>query len=259
MRNLLAVVGKELKQSFGNPASYFTLAIFSFLSGFIFLRLINDFGQDVEHQRQAQLGWLRPLHFTDQVLSPLMLGAAILLMMVIPVLTARTLAAERRDQTLQFLMTAPITPFQIVMGKYLACLFLVLVMTLVVLIYPLLLALLAQEGAVEWRLVFTGWLGLWLAGAAFTAVGLFVSSLTKSPLLACLISWALLLWLWVVGWAASGRSGVNPDVLMALSSMEHLRSFCKGLLDAKDLAYYLTMTGLGLFLTHQSLETTRWR
>ena len=88
---------------------------------------------------------------------------------------------------------------------------------------------------------------------------MFISSLTSSQIIAAFVSWCVLMLLWVIGWAAADNTGLTRDVLSGLSAVEHIRGFTRGLIDMKDLVYYLTLAGFGLFLTQRSLESQRWR
>jgi len=259
MRNISALFFKEIRIYFTTPVAYVALTVFTIVSSFFFLRFLSDFQHRIMIATQMRPEILQYLNFTDQVLQPLFYNTAVILVFVLPFVTMRLIAEERRAKTFELLLTNPITPFQIAAGKFLAALVVVLAMVLLVGIYPLLVWAYATLGAPAWGTVFTGLLGLFLAGAAFTAIGLFVSSLTNSQTVAAAITFCTLLLLWVVGWAASDNSGLTREFLNGMSAIEHIRGFAKGVIDLKDVVYYLSLVFLGLFLTRRTLEAQRWR
>jgi ABC-2 type transport system permease protein len=259
MRNILAIVRKEILQYFTTPVAYVAFAVFTIVSSFFFVRILTGFQRMIMIYSQMRPQELQYMNFTDRVLAPLFFNVVVIFIFVIPFVSMRLIAEERRAHTFELLFTSPVTPFQITLGKYLASLSVVLTMVAVTLVYPLLVSLYAQVGTVAWGTVLTGLLGLFLAGAAFTALGLFISSLTSSQIVAAAITFCALLLLWVVGWAGADNSGTTREVLTAMSAVEHIRGFARGVIDLKDVVYYLSLIGLGLFLTHRSLESLRWR
>lgn len=259
MGNVLAIIRKELRITFTTPVAYVALCVFTLISGFFFTNILGGFNQRIATYAQMRPRMLQYMNFTDQVLQPVFYNVAVIFIFVVPFITMRLIAEERRANTFELLQSCPVTPFQITMGKYLACLVVVLAMVALVTVYPLLVWAFAEVGGPDWPTVGTGLLGVFLAGAAFTAVGLFVSSLTSSQIVAAAITFCTLLLLWVAGWAAGDHTGVTREVLIGLSAVEHIRSFTQGLIDMKDLVYYLSVVLLALFLTRRILEAQRWR
>ncbi len=147
-------------------------------------------------------------------------------------------------------------------GKYLAALAVVAVSIAIVALFPALLSLFAHGvkggAAVEWQTVGTGLLGLFLLGAMCMAVGLFVSSLTESVIVAALVSLIVLLGLWVLTVFSIGAEGPLKDLATGLSASEHLMPFLQGRIELKDLVYYLSFVVLGLWLTDRAIEGHRW-
>ncbi len=259
MRPIIAILRKELRVYFTTPVAYAAFTVFSIVTSFLFLRNLVGFQRQIDINTQLRPHLLQFMNFTDQVLSQLTFQAAVVLVFVVPFVTMRLVAEERRARTFELLMTNPVSPWHIAWGKYLATLVVLAVMLSLTLLYPLLVGLVAQVGGVAWETVGTGLLGLFLLGAAFTALGLFVSALTASPVVAAIITWCVLFLLWVVGWAATENPGATGDVLRALSAIEHIRSFASGALDSRDLVYYLSLCAFGLFMTQRALEAQRWR
>jgi len=144
----------------------------------------------------------------------------------------------------------------VLVGKYLSALTLYGLMIAGTLVYP---AVLAYFARVEWGPLLAGYLGFLLMGALFLAVGLFASSLTENQIVAALITFAVLLMLWIIGWAADFAPAPFNTILTHLSILEHNDTFAKGVLDTKDILYYVDFTVLALFLTLRSLEARRWK
>jgi len=174
----------------------------------------------------------------------------------------RLLADEKRGRTFELLMTSPVRPIAIVAGKYLAALAVMAVSIGIVALFPALLSLFAKGAqggsAVEWQTVGTGLFGLFLLGAMCMAVGLFVSALTESVIVAALVSLIVLLALWVVTLFTVGIEGPLRDLASGMSASEHLMPFLQGRIELKDVVYYLSFVALGLWLTDRAVEGHRW-
>jgi len=213
-----------------------------FLSAFLFL---------------AGLFFYLGVTLTGEASLRVLLGnLAITQLFVLPMLTMRHFAEERRLGTLELLMTAPVSLGAIVLGKWLASLTLCLLMFLGTLVFP---AVLAYYGDPDWGVVFTSYLGLVGVAAAFCAAGLFASSLTDDQVAAGLVGIVLLLPFWLVGRAEALLPEEWADTLRPLSVLVHLDSFNRGVLDSADIFYFIAFTVIFLFLTYRSLESRRWR
>jgi ABC-2 type transport system permease protein len=197
----------------------------------------------------------RELNVTDHVLRNLIGNFSIVLLFLLPLVTMRLFAEERRAGTIELLLTYPVRDGAVLAGKYLAALTLYGVMIAATLVYP---AMLYAFARVEWGPVVTCYLGLLLLGGTFLAVGLFVSSVTENQVVAAVGTIGILLTFWIVGWTADFAGGALGAVLRHLSIIEHNDTFTKGVLDTKDIIYYLNFTALALFLALRSLESRRW-
>jgi ABC-2 type transport system permease protein len=227
---------KELRIYFLSPLAYVFLSACLFLAGLFFYLGVTLTG---EASLRVLLGNL-----------------AITQLFVLPMLTMRHFAEERRLGTLELLMTAPVSLGAIVLGKWLASLTLCLLMFLGTLVFP---AVLAYYGDPDWGVVFTSYLGLVGVAAAFCAAGLFASSLTDDQVAAGLVGIVLLLPFWLVGRAEALLPEEWADTLRPLSVLVHLDSFNRGVLDSADIFYFIAFTVIFLFLTYRSLESRRWR
>jgi ABC-2 type transport system permease protein len=171
-------------------------------------------------------------------------------------LTMRLFAEEKRSGTMELLLTYPLRDGEILAGKFLAALTLYAGILVLTLSYPITVYWFTR---IEWGAVLTGYLGLLLLGGAFLAIGLFVSSTTENQIVAGFGTFGALLTLWLLGWFADSAQGVLRTVIQQGAIIEHMESFAKGVIDTKDLVYYLSVTVFALFLTLRSLESKRWR
>jgi ABC-2 type transport system permease protein len=232
-----AVTRKELYSYLVSPMAYVVTAVFLLVNGFIFFLIIAS------PQAEASL-------------RPLLPTTAFLLLLIIPVLTMRLLAEEKSTGTMELLMTFPVTDSQVVLGKFLATFVVYLLMLAPTLVY---VGVIRAFGGNEWGPLLSAYLGLVLLGASFIAVGMFSSSLARNQIVAGVLGIGLLLLLWVMG-AASSVLGPRLSSLIAyLSLNDHFMNFGQGVIDLKDVVFYLSFIAGALFLTVRVLESSRWR
>lgn len=243
---ILAVARKELRAFFGAPLAWVVLAVLQVIFGYVFLVGLDRF-QDLQPQL-AQ--YPNPPGATEIVVTPVFGLAAIVLLMVVPLLSMRLIAEERRNQTLTFLLSAPVSLTQIVLGKFLGLFVFLLAATGLV---ALMAVSLYAGGAIDLGLVAANVAGLALLNAAFASVGLYLSSLTAQPVVAAISAFAVLLILWIINLGTT-----DPDSpLHLLSLLKHYESFSKGTLHTGDIAYFVLLTGLFLTLTVRRLDRDR--
>jgi ABC-2 type transport system permease protein len=245
---------REVRQYFTSPVAYVILAIFLFITGLFFYAIFSGFAQ-ASMQIAMNPGMGRDLNVMDSVLRPLFDNMRVILLLLMPLVTMRLFAEERRSGTIELLLTYPVRDGAVLVGKYLAAMTLYAAMIAGMLAYP---AMLAYFARVEWGPLLTGYVGLVLMGAMFAAVGLFASSLTENQIVAAIVTFGVLLSFWIIGWLAAFVSGPVGAVLTHLSILEHNDTFAKGVLDTKDVIYYVDFTALALFLALRSLEARRW-
>jgi ABC-2 type transport system permease protein len=254
VRNVLAITGRELRAYFASPIAYFVVGFFSFLFGWFFWSYLVFFAE--RSMSMGQFGGGGPVNVNQQMIRPLLLNASVMVLFFVPMITMRTLSEEKRSGTFELLLTSPLTDFQIVMGKFLGALGLYALMLLV---SGLSLGLLFVYGNPEWRQIAASYLGLLLMGGAFISVGLFFSSVTRNQIVAIVLTFATLLFLWVINWVADQSGPVLRAVVNALSITDHFDDFSKGVVDTKHIVYYLSFITFGLFLTAKSVDSERWR
>ena len=260
MKNAYAIAKKELNIYFATPIAYVMFTLFVVIGSYFFLRLLGAYEQaSLMYMRFNQPEVMNRLNFQDAIFRNLFGNLGVILIFIVPFLTMRLVAEEKRQKTIELLYSAPVTPSQIVWGKYLAALAILVCALALTLTYPLLVQFVANDAnGVEWRSVLLGYLGLFLMGSAFMAIGLFISSLTESQVVAALITFVVLLMTWIIGWTASEAEGWVRDFVTYLASVSHLDSFSKGTIDLKDIVYFLSIIVLGLFATNRAVEAHRW-
>jgi len=260
MKNAIAIARKELNIYFATPIAYVMFTLFVVIGSYFFLRLLGSYEQaSLMYMRFNSPEMMNRLNFQDAIFRNLFGNLGVILIFVVPFLTMRLVAEEKRQKTMELLYTTPVTPGEIVWGKYLAAIAILVCTLALTLLYPVLVQLVAKDqNGVEWRSIFLGYAGLFLLGAAYMALGLFISALTESQVVAALITFVVLLMTWIIGWTAQETEGAMREVVSYLSSVTHLDSFSRGTLDLKDLVYFLSICALGLFATHRAIEAHRW-
>jgi ABC-2 type transport system permease protein len=249
------ILKKEMRLYFTSPIAWVILTMFALITGYFFYSIFAFFTlASMQSMMNPMMG--RELNVTDSVLRPLFSNISVILLLLMPLVTMRLFAEERRSGTIELLLTYPVRDGAVLLGKYLAALGVYAAMLVLTLVYP---AILLYFARVEWGVLLTGYLGLLLMGATFLAVGVFASSLTENQIVASITTFGVLLIFWVIGWSAEYVGGAWGRVLAHISLLEHFDSFAKGVLDTKDILYYLDFTIVALFLTLRSLEARRWK
>ena len=248
------VFKKELRLYFTSPVAYVLLTIFLLIAGYFFYSIFAFFTR-ASMQTAMNPGMGRDLNVTDSVLRPLIANMSVILLLLMPLVTMRLFAEERRAGTIELLLTYPVRDGAVLVSKYVAALTLYGVMLAGTLAYP---AILLYFAKVEWGPLATGYLGLVLMGGMLLGIGIFASSLTENQIVAAVVAFGISLMFWIVGWTAEFAGGPLGAVLTHLSILEHNDTFAKGVIDTKDVLYYLDFTALFLFFTLRSLEARRW-
>jgi ABC-2 type transport system permease protein len=251
----LPVFKKEMRLFFGSPVAYVVFTFFLLISGWFFSQIFLYYS-DISMRSFMQPGMAQSLNITDSVMRPLFTNMSVVLLFFMPMLTMRLFAEEKKSGTMELLLTYPVRDGEVLAGKYLAAGALYVILLGLTLVYP---GLIAYFTRIEWGPILTGYLGLVLTGATFLAVGVLISSLTENQIVAGFGTFGVLLGLWIIGWGAEFAGGNLRAVLQYLSITEHMDTFSRGLIDTKDLVYYLSAIALALFLTLRSLDSKRWR
>lgn len=255
MKGLYAIFRKETANFFVSPIAYAVVAIFLLVSGFFFWANVS-FMSLVSLQAANNPMIADRINLTDVVIRPLVQNMSIVLLFVMPLLTMRLFSEEKKSGTIELLLTYPVTDLAILFGKFLAAALLLLVMLAGTLPF---VVLLFGIGDPDPGTLLSGYLGLLLMGAAFMALGIFLSSLTENQIIAAAVSFGSALLFWVLSWSSTLSGEKVGAVLKQLSILEHLESFNKGILALSDLSFFVLFIAFFLFLTLRSLETHRWR
>jgi ABC-2 type transport system permease protein len=260
LRNIAAIFGKEWRHYFGSPIAWVALFVWTLLFGIFFYFSFSFFLEQSMRiaQQGMEYGGGMKISLNEYLIRPLFHNLAVVALFVAPMLTMRLFAEEKRQGTIELLATSPLTDWQVVLGKFLAASALYALMILAGLVNVALIWTYATSSP-EWRPVLTGALGLFLLGACFLAMGTFVSTLTRNQIVAGILSFCLFLGMWTLGWADNPTAGPVMKAVAYLGVTAHLEDLVKGVVDLKDVVFYLSVITFGLFLAHQSVQSQRWR
>jgi len=253
MGNILTIAQKELRSYFASPIAYVIIGFFALVFGYFYIVSINYF---LTMAMQMGIPGQGQININSMAIRPLLQNVSVVALFVLPLITMRTYAEEKRTGTIELLLTSPLTDFEIIMGKFLGAVALYGLMLAVTLIH---ISVLFIYGNPEWKPIFSGYLGLLLMGASFISIGLLISSLTRNQIVAGMVTFAVLLLLWTLTWATDSAGPVMQKVLEAVSITSHFDDFAKGVISMRHLVYYLSFIGFGLFLTAKSVDSERWR
>jgi ABC-2 type transport system permease protein len=254
MKNVLIICGKEIKSYFASPIAYLLMAIFAVIFGYFFFSATAYF---VQASMQSQMqGQSSPMNVNDFIIGPLLGNASVVGLFLIPMISMRLFAEEKRQGTIELLLTSPIQDWQIVLGKWCGAM---IMYACVIGISALNVGLLFTYGKPDWRPILVGYLGLLLQGGCLLAIGTFISTTTSNQIVAGGATFAVCLLLWVLDWVSSYEQAVWAKVIAYCSVLTHFEPFSKGVIDSKDVVYYLSVIFLGLFLTQRSLESLRFK
>ena len=255
MSNMLAIAQRELKSYFASPIAYVVIGLFVFLYGYFYIVML-DYFMRMSLQMGQFGGAPQPANVNEMLIRPLMQNVLILFLFMLPGITMRTFAEEKKSGTIELLLTSPLTDLQIVFGKFIGAMALFAAMLAVTLVH---MGILFVFGTPEWKPIATAYLGLFLFGGCFISAGMFVSSLTKNQIIAGIATFAVFLFLWVINWIGSFSGPTVSALTSYLSVVEHADDFWKGVIDTTHLIYYTSFITLGLFLTAKSVDSERWR
>ncbi|MCX6592244.1 MAG: ABC transporter permease subunit [Acidobacteria bacterium] len=251
---MIVICQKEMKSYFSSPVAYLLMTMFAVIFGFFFWNVVGYF---VFMGMQQQMGGRSfPMNLNEQVIRPLLSNVSVIGLFLIPLITMRLFAEEKRSGTIELLLTSPISDVQILLGKWLAA---ILMYGAMLLVAGLNFIFLFAYGQPDWRPMLVAFLGLMLQAAGLLAIGTFISTLTKNQIIAGATTFGVCLLLWIMEWVSGYETATWAKVLAYLSIVSHFESFAKGVLDSKDIIFYLSVIFFGLFLTARSLESLRWR
>jgi len=257
MRNALVIAGREIAAYFVQPIAYVVMTVFLLLGGWFFFALLRRFDliQQMYLAMQNPQG-LERMNVNEMVVEPLLHNLAIVMVILVPAITMRSFAEEKRAGTYELLLTAPVRTAEVVAGKFIGAAVLVLVMIGLAGIFPLILLMFGNP---EVGVMASGYLGLAFLGISFVAVGIFTSSVTQNQIIAAISCFGALLLLYVISWPAETGGGTFSGLLRYLSLPEHFATMVRGIISTKDIVYFLSVVAVALFLTQRAVESVRWR
>lgn len=254
MKNILLICSKELKGYFVSPIGYAVMALFSLIFGFGFYTATRDMVQ--MGFRAMAMGQQQPMSVNDMVIRPLLGFAGTIALFLIPMITMRLVAEEKKTGTIELLLTSPIKDSEIIIGKWCGAVLLYLCTLGMSMLDVAMLFLWSKP---DWKPLLVAYFGLLLQGACLLAIGTLVSTMTKNQIVAGGVTFFVSLLLWLLSWFTAFDSGWFAQAINYLSIVTHMDNFSKGVLDSKDIIFYLSMIFLSLFLTKRSMESLRWR
>lgn len=254
MRNVIAIARKDFKNYFITPVGYLVLTVFSGIMGWMFCSAVFDFLR--RSQAAMRFGGIPDMNVNTMVIQPMLGNMSIVFLFMVSFITMRLIAEERKMNTLELLLTSPVRSSEIVLGKFLSSFAFFALMLAITLIYPLTLSIFGDP---DFKQIAAGYLGVLLLGGTFLSLGLFISSKTENQITAVALTFGLFLFFWVMSWILSPSDSIGGQLISYISIIDHLANFIRGLIDTRDVIYYISFIFFGLFLTHQSLESLRWR
>lgn len=257
MRNILAVAGKELRAYFHSPIAYLVMTVYAALCGFFFYSFMAAYV--VQSFRMTAMGGMGapPMSVNEMIIRPLFDGVlTVVLLLLIPLITMRLYAEEKKTGTMELLLTSPLTDLEIIWGKFLGALGLYLVLLALTFLY---VAVLFVYGNPNPKPLLAHALGMVLFGGALLALGMWISTFTRNQIIAAVVAFAAFLLLYVLDWSTAYSSSTVSRVLAYMSLTTHFDNFARGVIDLSDVVYYLSVIALGIFLTARSVDALKGR
>lgn len=234
---ILAIIKKELQSYFCSPVAYIVFSAFLMILGYFF--------------------WVFILSSQIASLTPILSNSAFILLIASPVLTMRLISEEKKNKTIELLLTSPISPTEIIIGKYFASLILYCILFLITLEFPFIIYHYSPE--FDWGPVFTGYLGMILMASAYISVGLFASTISENQIIAAMSCFGILLLFWFFGWSKDIFDNAFGQILANLSIFDRFADFLRGIIDTGNIIFFIVFTFIWLFLASRVLESDRWR
>lgn len=251
---IFLIAAKELKSFFKSPLAYVLAGLFSLVTGWIFFNLLYGFVENIQALPQGpQSG---ELQFVNHVVIKFFGNLNFLLLMVVPILTMRLFSEEKKDQSIDLYFASPIKDWQLILGKFLGALGMGAFIVSTTLVFP---AILYMAGIEDYSFALSGYAGLFFNLACYVAIGLFASSVTKSQVIAALLSFAMIMGFWLISWVLQLTSNYFVvEILKQLTMASHYENLVKGMAGTHNLVYYGTFTAFWLYLTKKTVEARLW-
>lgn len=236
MRKIPILVKREFISYFFSPTAYIILTVFLAISGFFFSNIL--------------------VLSQEATMRYLLSNIAVILLFISPIITMRLLSEEKKSGTIESLMTDPVTDTDVVLGKFLGAVGFYIILLIPTLAYVIVLKIVGKP---DFGPIITGYLGLILLGSVFLSIGIFASSLCKNQIIAAVVSFVVLLFMWIIGFASETSNTAVAKITSYISIFEHFDTFRRGIIDTRDLIYYISTCSLFLFLTVKAVESRKWK
>ena len=259
MRNVAAVAGKELRAYFHSPIAYLVMTVYTAICGFVFYSSTAFFAlQSFRMEAQGGMGMgMPPLSLNEYVIRPILGGVlTVVLLFLIPLMTMRLYAEEKRSGTMELLLTSPLTDMEIILGKFLGSMILFAILEALTFVY---FAILFVYGNPNAKPLLANALGMLLYGGALMALGMWISTFTKNQIIAGAVGLAAFLLLYLLDWVSAYSQSAVGQVMSYIALTTHFENFSKGVIQLSDVVYYLSVIMLGIFLTARSMEALKGR
>ncbi|MFC1555604.1 ABC transporter permease [candidate division KSB1 bacterium] len=259
MRNISAIFLREFRSYFLSPIAYIVTAIFLIITGYFFYTYLSGFLQYaiITSLQATEMRAIPPaINVNQLVIEPLFHNFSTVALFMVPMITMRLLAEEKKTMSIELLLTSPVTTLQIVLGKFFAGVALLVAMVAPTILY---FVVLVNFGEPEIAPIIAGYIGFFLLGTGFVSIGLLISSMTENQIIAGAVSFGIFLLLWVIGWVANYVERSIGEILSYMSLINHYDDFTKGIIDTENILFYLSFIGFGLYLTYRAVESIRWR
>lgn len=257
MRSILTIASKDFRGYFSGAGFYVIAGLFTAFLSYTYLMQLDHFASRSAMQMYQMGGQGAGLNLHNEVIIGHISSLNLVLLFLIPFLTVRLFAEEKKMRTFDLLLTSPVTATEIVLGKYLAALGVVSALIVLSLLYPIATLYFTP---IQWGPLASAYVGLFFVAGIYVAVGLFASSLTESVILAGFLAIILSLLLWFIAWGGSmAEDQLWQSVLKHLSMPTHFQDFLRGTIQTSSLVFSFSVIGIYTFLTQRVIESARWR
>ena len=257
MKNAFVLARKDFESYFRSWVGVLVSVSFLLIAGIFFSLLILSYAKISLNAAKGAYEAVQGLGFTRFVFSSFFLNMGTLLIFLVPLLSMRAFAEERKQETLELLFTYPLSDFEIVWGKFLGmtCFLKMLLATTAVYVF----ITYKLGGDLDWGPILVGYVGFWLLANAYLSLGLFISSIADSQIVSAVVTFGCLLIFWILDWVGGVTDGFWAHFFSALSPLDHFREFTLGVFDLSHIVYFVFFHFYFIFLTLRAIETRNWK
>lgn len=250
-----AVFYKDFKTYFSSFIAYATIAVFLIITGYFFFNMVGAYAQMCVQAQQTV--YAQNMNMTKMILSTIFMNVSTVMLFMLPMLSMRSFAEEKKTGTTELLFTYPVTDLQIVLGKFFALASVFAIMILPLFCYPAIVSMVG--GVISMKTFLAGMLGLFLMGLSFLSLGMFISSMTENQIVAISVSFAALLLCWTIVWVGNILPEGGRYFCEHISLLTHFHNSAQGVIDSQDILYYVLFIVFFLYFTLRLLESRNWR